>query len=133
MTQTPQDGHNLPTEDSTPPQSNLEAQGSNPTSTEGLRREMTEIIKSPMRSQVSTSDIVVGMWSSTALSEKLSDLEKLFDRYASSVAKAELEKLKPRSSKTDMVLREGKWIPYFMVPVETIDEAIAALQKDGDA
>lgn len=31
-----------------------------------------------------------------------------------------LDGLMKKSSKTDMVLREGKWVPYFTVPVETI-------------
>lgn len=45
MTQTPQDGHNLPTEDSIPPQGREEAQGSNPTSTEGELREKLAAIE----------------------------------------------------------------------------------------
>lgn len=40
-----------------------------------LKQQLREILKAPMRSKVSTSDIAVGFWSSTALGEKLHDLE----------------------------------------------------------
>jgi hypothetical protein len=43
-----------------------------------LREKIREIIKQPMRSQISTSDIAVNMMSSTGLSEKVHDLEQLF-------------------------------------------------------
>lgn len=42
-----------------------------------LREKLRAIIKAPMRSEISTADIAVGMWSSTALSEKIHDLEQL--------------------------------------------------------
>ena len=36
--------------------------------------ELKKILKAPMRSEISTADIAIGMWSSTELAEKLVDL-----------------------------------------------------------
>lgn len=45
-----------------------------------LRKQLYAIIKAPMRSQISTADIAVGMWSSTMLGEKVDDLEQFIDQ-----------------------------------------------------
>lgn len=42
-----------------------------------LEARIRDIIKQPMRSEVSTADIAVGFWSSTALNEKVFDLAQL--------------------------------------------------------
>lgn len=52
-----------------------------------LREALSQIIKAPMRSQVSTSDIVVGMWSSTALAEKIGDIMQLIATREAEVAR----------------------------------------------
>lgn len=44
------------------------------------RKKITDILEAPMRSRYSTSDIRIPMMSSTALSEKVADLEALIAR-----------------------------------------------------
>ena len=45
-----------------------------------LRNKIRNILKQPMRSQISTADIAVGMMSSTSLSEKLDDIVSLIEQ-----------------------------------------------------
>lgn len=65
---------------------------------EDISKEIQAIIKAPLRSQFSTSDIVIGyFWSSTTLSEKTHDLTELFRQELTKKDqehKAELEMIK---------------------------------------
>lgn len=58
----------------------------------GLREEIHSIITAPMRSEVSTADIAIGFWSSTALSEKVHDLEALVARQVQAARVDELKR-----------------------------------------
>jgi len=69
-----------------------------PTSQEELTKQLTDIIKAPIRSEISTADIAVGMMSSTGLSEKVHDIVQLINRHyiakeavAAKVERARLE------------------------------------------
>lgn len=53
-----------------------------------LRKQIVAIIKQPMRSPVSTSDIAVGMMSTTCVIEKASDIERLFAAHLQAAEKA---------------------------------------------
>lgn len=56
--------------------------------TEELEKQITDIIKAPMRSEISTSDIVVGMMSSTGLSEKVHNLANLLAQHTQVAVKS---------------------------------------------
>jgi len=56
--------------------------------------ELEKILKAPMRSEISTADIAIGMWSSTALAEKLVDLRVYIQNLVTKAVQAEQERIK---------------------------------------
>lgn len=131
--QTPQDGHNLPTEDSTPPQGREEAQGSNPTSTERTQTPDEILLKFDKRLQANFANKAKTV---TTLQQDQVDrasahleAKAAIEQYASTKAKAELEKLKAKiyMDVPTFETHNGKvWLEVDSTDKE-FDEAIAAL------
>jgi len=75
-----------------------------------IREQLRQILLSPMRSEISTSDVVTGMWSSTMLSEKLYLLDEFIaTHYTPTADVAELV----RAAQADELKEvKNKWFKY---------------------
>lgn len=90
---------------------------------EELRKELEKIITSPTRSQISTSDIRVGMMSSTCLNEKVGDITLLFDTLHHKAITEERERIVKALIEQAEPYENSKW--HNQLSIETIKKIIS--------
>lgn len=92
-----------------------------------LREKLRAIIKAPMRSEISTSDIAVGMWSSTALSEKIYDLEQLIQSECTQAADKTIEYVKAYVEDNTEEVRLGNNLAW--TPIINAEDMMSVLEE----
>ena len=96
-----------------------------------INQQIRDIIKSPMRSQISTSDIAVGMWSSTALGEKVADLADLFDKALQlAVVSARADEIILICDETELFTKKrNKAVYNLYLPMAYLIQRVSELKK----
>ena len=98
---------------------------------EELKKQVSVIIESPVRSQLQTADIRVGMWSSTGLQEKVFDITELVSKTIASQKSQWIEKLPKRKKKSielmESVIDQESYIQGFN---QALSEVLEMLKDD---